>query len=132
MHPVALVEDHPRLAELIRRALQADGIRADVFATIEAAWAALRQTEYGALVVDRGLPDGDGLALVQRLRAANIRIPCLMLTSRDALRDRVDGLVSGADDYMTKPFAMQDLVARVRELMPQTTGPRNFPIRRQS
>lgn len=117
MHQIALVEDHARLADLIRRALLAAGIHVDTFATIEAAWAALRETEYSALVIDRGLPDGDGLVLVQRLRAINIGTPCLMLTSRDALRDRFDGLASGADDYVTKPFPMQELVARVRALV---------------
>ena len=126
MHQIALVEDHARLADLIRRALRAAGIHADTFATIEAAWAALRETEYSALVIDRGLPDGDGLVLVQRLRAINIGTPCLMLTSRDALRDRFDGLASGADDYVTKPFPMQELVARVRALMRWQADPSAF------
>jgi DNA-binding response OmpR family regulator len=117
MHRIALVEDHARLADLVREALQAAGIRTDVFPTMESAWVALREIEYGALVIDRGLPDGDGLTLVKRLRAADICIPCLMLTARDALHDRVDGLESGADDYLTKPFPMEELVARVRALM---------------
>jgi len=126
MHQIALVEDHARLADLIRRALLAAGIHVDTFATIEAAWAALRETEYSALVIDRGLPDGDGLVLVQRLRAINIGTPCLMLTSRDALRDRFDGLASGADDYVTKPFPMQELVARVRALVRWQADPSAF------
>ena len=117
MYRIALVEDHARLADLICQALQAAGIRTDVFAALEDAWAALREVEYGALVIDRGLPDGDGLALVKRLRAAGMGTPCLMLTARDALHDRVDGLESGADDYLTKPFPMEELVARVRALM---------------
>jgi DNA-binding response OmpR family regulator len=68
-------------------------------------------------VIDRGLPDGDGLDLVRRMRAARDLTPCLMLTSRDALRDRVDGLDAGADDYLPKPFALEELVARIRALM---------------
>ena len=117
MYRIALVEDHTRLAALIRQALQAAGISVDVFHAIEPAWAALRDIDYGAFVVDRGLPDGDGLSLVERLRASGKGTPCLMLTARDALHDRVEGLESGADDYLTKPFPMEELVARVRALM---------------
>lgn len=120
MNRIALVEDHPRLADLVRRGLDAAGIGVDVFASREAAWHAVTGGAYAALVVDRGLPDGDGLALVRRLRAQDNRVPCLMLTSRDALRDRVDGLEAGADDYLPKPFAMEELVARVRALMRRT------------
>lgn len=117
MNRIALVEDHSRLADLVRQSLQAAGIPTDVFASLESAWQAVREIDYGALVIDRGLPDGDGLALVKRLRAAGLATPCLMLTARDALHDRVDGLESGADDYLTKPFPMEELVARVRALL---------------
>jgi len=117
MHRIALVEDHERLVSLIQRGLAAAGIAVDAFARAEHAWAALEREPYAALVVDRGLPDGDGLDLVRRLRTAGNRIPCLMLTARDALRDRVDGLEAGADDYLAKPFEMEELVARVRALM---------------
>lgn len=117
MNRIALVEDHARLAELIRQALQAAGIPTDIFHAIAPAWVALREIDYGALVIDRGLPDGDGLALVKRMRGADMATPCLMLTARDALHDRIDGLESGADDYLTKPFPMEELVARVRALM---------------
>jgi DNA-binding response OmpR family regulator len=117
MNRIALVEDHARLAELVRQALQAAGIPTDVFHSMETAWGAMRDIHYGALVIDRGLPDGDGLTLVKRLRAANLATPCLMLTARDALHDRVEGLDSGADDYLAKPFPMEELVARTRALM---------------
>ncbi|MFG6459205.1 response regulator transcription factor [Roseateles sp. BYS96W] len=117
MSRVALVEDHVRLAALVGQALQAAGIAADVFHTLESAWAALGSVDYAVLIVDRGLPDGDGLALVTRLRAAGLATPCLMLTARDALHDRLEGLDSGADDYLTKPFPMEELVARTRALM---------------
>lgn len=117
MNRIALVEDHDRLSALVRRALAAAGVEVDVFARIDAAWQALAQAAYGAIVVDRGLPDGDGLELVRRLRAAGNDTPCLMLTARDALHDRVDGLESGADDYLAKPFPMEELVARVRALL---------------
>lgn len=117
MNRIALVEDHERLAQLIRGALSSVGIEADVFGGLESAWRALQETPYGALVVDRGLPDGDGLELVRRLRGAGRAMPCMMLTARDALHDRIDGLESGADDYLAKPFSMEELVARVRALL---------------
>jgi DNA-binding response OmpR family regulator len=117
MNRIALIEDHERMAALVCKALSGAGIEADVFGRIDSAAHALRDTAYAALVVDRGLPDGDGLELVRRLRAAGTRTPCMMLTSRDALHDRVDGLESGADDYLAKPFSMEELVARVRALL---------------
>ena len=117
MNRIALVEDHQRLAALLIKALRNAGIETDVFDQIEPALRAATEHAYAVLVVDRGLPDGDGLELVRRLRTAAIRTPCLMLTSRDALHDRVEGLESGADDYLTKPFSMDELVARVRALM---------------
>ena len=117
MNRILLVEDHDRLAGLISKGLSHAGIAADVVARIDAAWTALRQIQYGALVLDRGLPDGDGLVLLQRLRAAGVGVPCLVLTARDALHDRVQGLEAGADDYLPKPFAMGEMVARVRALL---------------
>jgi DNA-binding response OmpR family regulator len=122
MNRILLVEDHERLAGLIAQALGAAGISADVFGGIETAWAASRQVAYGALVVDRGLPDGDGLSLVKRWRTAGVHTPCLILTARDALHDRVQGLEGGADDYLAKPFAMDELVARVRALLRRPAG----------
>ena len=117
MNRIALVEDQPRLAALLVKALRKAGIEADVFAQIGPALQVANQHVYTVLVIDRGLPDGDGLELVRQLRAGGIRTPCLMLTARDALRDRIEGLESGADDYLTKPFSMDELVARVRALM---------------
>jgi DNA-binding response OmpR family regulator len=117
MSRILLVEDHDRLAQLIRKALVAAGIGVDVSDCINAAWAAVQQVPYQALVLDRGLPDGDGLVLLQKLRSAGLRVPCLVLTARDALHDRVEGLEAGADDYLPKPFAMDEVVARVRALL---------------
>ena len=117
MSRILLVEDHERLARLVCKGLVAAGIAVDVVDRIDAAWATIRRMPYQALVIDRGLPDGDGLVLLQRMRRAGIGMPCLVLTARDALRDRVEGLDAGADDYLPKPFAMDEMVARVRALL---------------
>ncbi|PMR77948.1 response regulator transcription factor [Billgrantia endophytica] len=117
MSRILLVEDHDRLARLMCKGLEAAGIAVDVAGRIDGAWAAVQQMPYQALVLDRGLPDGDGLTLLQKLRSAGLGVPCLVLTARDALHDRVQGLEAGADDYLPKPFAMDEMVARVRALL---------------
>ncbi|MNU76298.1 Response regulator MprA [compost metagenome] len=117
MSRILLIEDHERLAGLIRKGLVAAGLGVDVADRIDAAWTAVQQMSYQALVLDRGLPDGDGLVLLQKLRSAGVHVPCLVLTARDALHDRVEGLEAGADDYLPKPFAMDEMVARVRALL---------------
>jgi len=117
MSRVALIEDHARLAAMIRQALSMAGIEADTFGNLSEAAYGLKQADYAVLIIDRGLPDGDGLDFLRTLRAAGQMTPSLMLTARDALHDRIDGLETGADDYVTKPFAMSELVARVRTLM---------------
>src|SRR5450830_932643 len=117
MNRIALLEDHERMAALIVKALAASGIETDVYATIAHAADGCAQMVYPMLVLDRSLPDGDGLDLVRQLRARGVLTPCLMLTARDALHDRVSGLEAGADDYLPKPFSMEEMVARVRALM---------------
>ncbi|NIC04984.1 MULTISPECIES: response regulator transcription factor [Billgrantia] len=117
MSRILLVEDHDRLARLMCKGLETAGIAVDVAERIDAAWAAVQQMPYQALVLDRGLPDGDGLILLQKMRRVGLGVPCLVLTARDALHDRVQGLEAGADDYLPKPFAMDEMVARVRALL---------------
>ena len=117
MNRILLIEDHDRLARLMCTALGGAGIAVDVVDRIGSAWDAVGRLPYQALVLDRGLPDGDGLDLLRRLRGAGLGLPCLVLTARDALHDRVEGLEAGADDYLPKPFAMDEMVARVRALL---------------
>lgn len=125
MARVLLVEDHERLGQLIAKALLAAGIKTDLYASQSSAEFALTEGVYAVAIIDRGLPDGDGLELVRRIRSGSSPLPCLMLTARNALHDRVAGLEAGADDYLTKPFAMEELVARVRALLrrPATLQP---------
>ena len=117
MNRIALVEDHVRLASRIGQALTDVGIQVDAFERIDSALPAISENSYATAVIDRGLPDGDGIDLVRRLRGRGNAIPCLILTARYSIHDRVDGLEAGADDYLPKPFAMAEMVARVRALM---------------
>lgn len=105
------------MARLICKGLTDAGIAVDAVDRVDAAWDAVQQVPYEALILDRGLPDGEGLVLLRKLRGAGLSLPCLVLTARDALHDRVEGLDAGADDYLPKPFAMDEMVARVRALL---------------
>jgi len=113
---VLLVEDEIRMAAAMRRALRAEGIVADIAGTGTEAIAMARATEYDVLVLDVMLPDVDGFETCRRLRAERVWVPIIMLTARDAIEDRVRGLDQGADDYLTKPFSLAELLARLRAL----------------
>lgn len=113
---ILVVDDDPELAELVSSTLARDGHRVTTTATLEAAQAALRGTDFHLLVLDLGLPDGSGLTLCRELRAAGSETPILLLTAKSAVAQRVEGLDAGADDYLAKPFAVAELRARVRAL----------------
>jgi two-component system, OmpR family, response regulator len=113
---ILIVEDEPKLAALLRRGLTKEGMAVDIAAKGEdAVWMA-EATAYDAVVLDVMLPGIDGFEVCRRLRDAEVWSPILMLTARDAVRDRVAGLDSGADDYLTKPFSYAELLARLRAL----------------
>ena len=114
---VLIVEDELRMASLIRRGLVHEGLGADIAGTGEdAVWMAQAHA-YDAIVLDVMLPGADGFETCRRLRGSGVWAPVLMLTARDAVEDRVAGLDSGADDYLVKPFAFAELLARLRALV---------------
>ena len=108
-----VVEDNAQLSQLLAKGLQTVGYQTDHLATAADARAALLTTSYAALILDLGLPDSDGLSILRELRHRKDPIPVLVLTARGGLDDRVKGLRSGADDYLVKPFALEELVARL-------------------
>jgi DNA-binding response OmpR family regulator len=112
-----VVEDNAELAALLLPALARHGFTADVMGSAANAEAAMATTGYAALILDLGLPDEDGLTLLKRLRKGGSSTPVLILTARGSVADRVDGLQAGADDYLTKPFAVEELAARLQALL---------------
>jgi two-component system, OmpR family, response regulator len=113
---VLLVEDELRMAAAISRALRAEGIVADVANTGARGTAMAHGDQYDVLILDIMLPDFDGVEVCRRLRRDDVWVPIIMLTARDAIEDRVRGLDQGADDYLTKPFSLAELLARLRAL----------------
>ncbi|MBA8885132.1 response regulator [Dokdonella fugitiva] len=114
---VLVVEDDALVADAIRRGLGEAGYAVDHVDSAERAGTALGAESFDLAVVDIGLPGADGLALLQRMRRSGTAVPVLILTARDALADRVNALDLGADDYLVKPFALPELVARSRALI---------------
>lgn len=112
-----LVEDNERFAALLKRGLSAAGFVVDVLATADDAAAALRSSRFEIVVLDLGLPDADGLEVLTEMRRRGDPTPVLILTARGGLKDRVTGLQSGADDYLVKPFALEELIARLQALL---------------
>src|SRR3970282_1028117 len=122
--PVRLlvVEDERDLAQTLRRALEEEEFAVDLAEDGEDALFKIRELPYDAVILDLMLPRLDGWALLQTARADGIRTPVLVLTARDMIDDRVRGLNLGADDYLTKPFALVELVARVRAMIRRAYG----------
>ncbi len=121
---VLLVEDEMKLAVLLERGLVEEGYAVDVAANVsEGSWLT-DENAYDAIILDVMLPDGDGFAFCRALRDGGCWSPVLMLTARDGIEDRVSGLDSGADDYLTKPFAFDELLARLRALMRRVVADR--------
>lgn len=121
---VLIVEDEAKLAGIIRSGLRTHGLSADLAATGEDALWMGASTDYGAIVLDVMLPGMDGFETCKRLRDGGVTAPVLMLTARHSVADRIHGLDSGADDYLTKPFAFDELLARLRALARRSAGVR--------
>ena len=117
---VLLVEDDPSLGTVLQRALSEEGHAVDLERTLSGARRAVAINAYHLIVLDLGLPDGDGLALCREARAASNPARVLVLTARDATGDKVLALDAGADDYLTKPFDFAELAARIRALLRRT------------
>jgi DNA-binding response OmpR family regulator len=124
-----LVEDDPLLGDGLRAGLSQEGYSVDWFREGRSAEAALKSEAFDLLVLDLGLPDMSGLALLKQLRERGETVPVLILTARDAIDDRVAGLDSGADDYMVKPFDLDELAARLRALLRRHSGRASAAIR---
>jgi two-component system, OmpR family, response regulator len=114
---VLVVEDDVRMAAAIRRGLRFEGLVVDIAVDGEQALRTVGATQYEAIVLDVAMPGLDGFETCRRMRADGVWVPVLMLTARDAIEDRVRGLDGGADDYMTKPFSLAELTARLRALV---------------
>jgi len=117
-----LVEDDLMVGEAVRKGLRQDGFAVDWVQDGVAALSALAQEDYQLLLLDLGLPKKNGLEVLKSLRAGGNRIPVLILTARDAVSDRVAGLDGGADDYLVKPFDLEELAARIRALLRRQSG----------
>ena len=114
---ILVVDDEPQLRRALERALKLEGYEVELAADGDQALAAAAGARPDAIVLDVLMPKRDGLEVCRALRSQGDRTPVLMLTARDAVRDRVDGLDAGADDYVVKPFALEELLARVRALL---------------
>jgi len=122
MHRILIVEDNALVASGVRAGLALHGFACDVADSAATARFRMEGGRYAACVLDLGLPDGDGITLLQRWRAAAVDMPVLILTARGALEDKVAGFEAGSDDYLTKPFDLQELVLRLRALLRRAEG----------
>lgn len=119
---VLVVEDDRRIASDVARALEASGHVVETVSDGEEAWFRGDTEDYGAIILDLGLPGMDGLAVLKRWRANGRAIPVLILTARGSWAERVDGIDAGADDYLPKPFRMEELLARLRSIVRRSAG----------
>jgi DNA-binding response OmpR family regulator len=121
MTKILIIEDEPKIAGAIARGLKSEKFIAEVYEDGETGLAAALGDEYDVMIFDRMLPGVEGTEITRRLRAAGIKTPILLLTAKSQVRDRVEGLDAGADDYLVKPFSFEELLARIRALLRRPT-----------
>lgn len=112
-----VVDDEPNIRELLSASLRFSGFEVDTASTGSAALSALQEADFDLVVLDIMLPDVDGLTVARRLRAAGNRVPIIFLTARDTTQDKIVGLTVGGDDYVTKPFSLEEVIARIRAIL---------------
>jgi two-component system, OmpR family, response regulator MprA len=127
---VLVVDDDYAIREALDRALRANGYGVELATDGTEALRAIEDAPFDAIVLDVLMPGRTGIEVCRSLRAAGNRVPILILTARDAVPDRVAGLEAGADDYLVKPFALEELIARLRALLRRTTGSADEPVLR--
>jgi two-component system OmpR family response regulator len=119
---ILIVEDDERIVDFVQRGLKAEGYLVEVARSGQEAMAIATEGNFQAIILDLGLPDLNGREVCERLRSTGVGTPILMLTARDTVQDKVSGLRSGADDYITKPFSFEELLARIEVLMRRRGG----------
>ncbi|WP_420175998.1 response regulator transcription factor [Luteococcus sp. OSA5] len=127
---VLAVDDEPSLTELLGMAMRYEGWEVSTAASGTAAVKTAREVRPDAIVLDMMLPDFDGLEVMRRIRADQPDVPVIFLTAKDAVADRIGGLTAGGDDYVTKPFSLEEVIARLRALLRRSgaTAPQNDPL----
>ena len=119
---ILVAEDEAKIADFVKKGLETSGFTVDVFSNGNDAFAATKSTQYDALVLDIMIPGRDGLDIVKSLRSANHGTPIILVTARGALEDRIEGLNLGADDYLPKPFYIDELIARIHAVTRRNSG----------
>jgi DNA-binding response OmpR family regulator len=114
MHQILIAEDEPRIASFVEKGLRAHGFTTSVATDADQVLLLIEDNEFDLLILDLGLPSKDGLIVLEELRGQGRQLPIIILTARNSLKDKVAGLEGGADDYITKPFRFEELLARVR------------------
>lgn len=126
---ILIVEDQPKMASFIKKGLVAQGYMVDISETGMGAESMTVETEYDLVVLDVNLPDQNGMDTARHLRRDGFRMPILMLTALATTKDKIHGLDAGADDYLTKPFEFEELLARIRALLRRNHGSENSKLR---